>query len=719
MDIKPSSDLSISALESEAASLCKRWTNFRTIHAGFYEVFLSPSTPNLPVPCSSIRVTCSLPADYPSTPAIISLESCDDLPLSILSRMNQLVHKRLQGTDFRKQVMIKEALRWLENTGIYETLTCVIKEQESEHSPKSNDVINSEENMKKKEEVQLQTQENSTSEVNRVFSSQLTWHVNEHRAFEDALNELIIVRGRNIASASTWEDVSRRIMTHTKITRTPEECLARYLTMQKLCTSWIESSIIRQTIHPKHSPIGANADVKVSEPLLPQFNEKEREELEKEEVEEEEEEEVSFQQTQGPLVRDNRYDMFGREVRTIRSAPVSESEKKDIKFSDQDVNSTGEEGEGEEEDDDEEEEDEDDDEDEEDDHEDHGLLSDDTFSAPPLVNIDLSPKHSGAMLLFERLSIVGVGTFAASRVLLLLQCERCSTIVSASLCGAAFLSSGSPDHQQIPDTELKQWCSKCSLLLSAKFRPTLLHLGNSSLGYVDTTHASVNTLIHASFIATCLECGSASEIPKFQPPQTWESSCRTCFNRLRIDVRSSKIELAEHSVRPNQIIPRREEKMTFTPGQPLPDRGTCEHYRRSYRWLRFPCCEGKAYPCDACHDKASDHPHEWAKRMICGHCAKEQPFSNLPCVSCGGAFIRGGAGGRFWQGGQGQRNQELLSRNDSRKHSENKLKTHSKKATRVGSLKSRQAATPAPRTFERYRNGEIETVIIKEKRPGK
>ena len=34
-------------------------------------------------------------------------------------------------------------------------------------------------------------------------------------------------------------------------------------------------------------------------------------------------------------------------------------------------------------------------------------------------------------------------------------------------------------------------------------------------------------------------------------------------------------------------------------GRPLPNKGTCAHYKHSYRWLRFPCC-GRAYPCAAC-----------------------------------------------------------------------------------------------------------------------
>ena len=54
-----------------------------------------------------------------------------------------------------------------------------------------------------------------------------------------------------------------------------------------------------------------------------------------------------------------------------------------------------------------------------------------------------------------------------------------------------------------------------------------------------------------------------------------------------------------------------ERDMGVRPGQPLPENGTCKHYSKSYRWLRFPCC-GRAFPCDTCHDEQMDHPHEWA-----------------------------------------------------------------------------------------------------------
>ncbi|GCB77533.1 hypothetical protein scyTo_0015681, partial [Scyliorhinus torazame] len=136
-------------------------------------------------------------------------------------------------------------------------------------------------------------------------------------------------------------------------------------------------------------------------------------------------------------------------------------------------------------------------------------------------------------------------------------------------------------------------------------------------------------------------------------------------------------------------------------GKPLPEFGTCMHYKRSCRWLRFPCC-GKAYPCDVCHDEDQDHVMELASRMLCGYCAKEQgideitvrivcavvvslvkdgcecsgsrsdevdwidtwngqPYNNgKPCVACG-AMMTKGSYSSHWEGGQGCRNRIKMS----------------------------------------------------------
>ena len=112
-------------------------------------------------------------------------------------------------------------------------------------------------------------------------------------------------------------------------------------------------------------------------------------------------------------------------------------------------------------------------------------------------------------------------------------------------------------------------------------------------------------------------------------------------------------------------------------GAPLPQTGTCKHYKRSHRWLRFPCC-GRAWPCDVCHDSNSDHECEWANRMICGFCSKEQPFSSSKsCNNCGAAFD--GSGRSHWEGGHGCRDQSKMSKKDSHKYAGSGKTTPSKK----------------------------------------
>ena len=121
-------------------------------------------------------------------------------------------------------------------------------------------------------------------------------------------------------------------------------------------------------------------------------------------------------------------------------------------------------------------------------------------------------------------------------------------------------------------------------------------------------------------------------------------------------------------------------------GSPLPQNGACKHFKKSLRWLRFPCC-GKAFPCPICHDN-SECPAAGigmqAKHMLCGKCAAEQPYANKPCIRCEFGL---GMGKRrsHWEGGLGLRDTSTLSKKDSRKHKGGSaLKTTSKKSQRVG-----------------------------------
>lgn len=83
------------------------------------------------------------------------------------------------------------------------------------------------------------------------------------------------------------------------------------------------------------------------------------------------------------------------------------------------------------------------------------------------------------------------------------------------------------------------------------------------------------------------------------------SELRLCFDAIHISGRllkcvifpSLSITLVSSVQPPSVSAPRKRIKDThsFKLGTPLPDNGTCKHYKKSFRWLRFPCC-GRVSP---------------------------------------------------------------------------------------------------------------------------
>jgi hypothetical protein len=73
------------------------------------------------------------------------------------------------------------------------------------------------------------------------------------------------------------------------------------------------------------------------------------------------------------------------------------------------------------------------------------------------------------------------------------------------------------------------------------------------------------------------------------------------------------------------------------------------------------------YACDKCHDEGEEHPNEWANRMICGWCSREQNYRPEDCGFCHGVLVGKRGGGGFWEGGKGTRDRVRMSRKDKRK----------------------------------------------------
>ncbi|XP_068131925.1 uncharacterized protein [Hyperolius riggenbachi] len=268
---------------------------------------------------------------------------------------------------------------------------------------------------------------------------------------------------------------------------------------------------------------------------------------------------------------------------------------------------------------------------------------------------------------------VGVGTLIAYRIVVSLRCSRCNITADLSLTG------------KLPCTAQ---CDKCNSQISGTFYPSILHQYSTILGYVEFQGAAAKDLVlpECTFMVGCLNCSHEEPVQNLSFGVTKDMNCLKCHSKLSILAEAARFQKVERF--PNKALGSKNQLLygkkklrdpAIRSGKPLPDQGTCRHYRKSCRWFRFPCC-GKAYPCDICHDEVEDHVMELATRMLCGFCAKEQACSNgKPCIACGNMMNKN-IQSVHWEGGKGCRNKVKMSRKDKQKYS-NCSKTISRKST--------------------------------------
>ncbi|XP_069078449.1 uncharacterized protein [Pleurodeles waltl] len=266
----------------------------------------------------------------------------------------------------------------------------------------------------------------------------------------------------------------------------------------------------------------------------------------------------------------------------------------------------------------------------------------------------------------------GVGTLVAQQLTVSLQCNRCKTTADLTML------------RKHPYTAQ---CDKCSARIDATFHPSMLHQFSAVVGHLDLRGVAPIDLVlqDCIFVVSCLSCSQEGPVQNLAYGQSRDVSCLHCHSKLSIlaeATRFQKISFPRNTIGDLLQRPRKSFRdPAIQGGKPLPERGTCKHYRKSCRWLRFPCC-GKAYPCDSCHNEAQNHEMELATRMICGYCAKEQPYSNgKPCISCASMMTRG-TQSRHWEGGQGCRNRIKMSRKDKQKYA-NTSKTISRRTVNL------------------------------------
>ncbi|KAJ3320705.1 hypothetical protein HDV06_005113 [Boothiomyces sp. JEL0866] len=269
-------------------------------------------------------------------------------------------------------------------------------------------------------------------------------------------------------------------------------------------------------------------------------------------------------------------------------------------------------------------------------------------------------SHKGTQIRLINIDLENISLLHSISLSISVKCDRCKEVGEFLELKPSFDSENIQTHS----------CHKCSTVYTANFRTDFVHMNSISLGFLDLEGCSVLDLLPSKYSATCSNCNheqAANEcFQNLVRNSTTIQHCRNCHTKLTITLNNVKfVKIDNTPVKLLRKAPRKPKDEHFTINQPLPKNGMCSHYRKSYRWFRFPCCS-KLYPCDVCHDEAADHNAEWANRMICGFCSREQPYSQKPCV-CGKSLVREKGKG-FWEGGDGTRDPRLMSKNDSRKY---------------------------------------------------
>ncbi|KAI8612567.1 hypothetical protein BC830DRAFT_1136148 [Chytriomyces sp. MP71] len=303
---------------------------------------------------------------------------------------------------------------------------------------------------------------------------------------------------------------------------------------------------------------------------------------------------------------------------------------------------------------------------------------------PSSSTISATPQHRGTQIKLLNPTMKGISLLECVHPKFLLSCLRCKS------------NFDSPPHMGA-NTPCARTCPTCTAVLGITFRPGMVHMSSQTVGYLDLEGYGVADFLPSAWRVTCEGCNQATEgigILKSLPRGETEMrvGCKHCHAKMGIMINDIKfVKLQPSLMTTSSPLPLKSKKKRtladegIVLGQPLPHNGACTHYRKSYRWFRFPCC-ARAYPCDQCHEaqKPDAHEMQWANRMICGFCAREQVYSQQASCLCGRELTRrSGGGGGFWEGGQGTRTRHLMSRKDPRK-TKGLGKTQSQKANRVG-----------------------------------
>lgn len=275
--------------------------------------------------------------------------------------------------------------------------------------------------------------------------------------------------------------------------------------------------------------------------------------------------------------------------------------------------------------------------------------------------VSLPSTEKGIHLSFPNLELHNVELLILMSLSISVKCLRCKSPLDIHNVKPSDCAS----------TVRTESCPKCTTPFTVSYTPNALHANTIRAGTIEITGCTISDLLPSVFRPTCSSCSTTFPVPPGMISVRGDTPiqvCRVCHAKMTFTIPEVKFLRISHPSASLPLRRRKKENLGISAGTPLPNNGTCAHYRHSYRWFRFGCC-GRVYACDRCHDAAEVHVNEHADRMVCGWCSREQRFRAEECGVCGRSVIRQKrARGGFWEGGRGTREKALMSRKEKRKY---------------------------------------------------
>lgn len=191
-----------------------------------------------------------------------------------------------------------------------------------------------------------------------------------------------------------------------------------------------------------------------------------------------------------------------------------------------------------------------------------------------------------------KLSNISLVSFTA--LSLTLQCLRCKTNTDVEVnCNGYLLVKSCGRCNQ----SLSLQCTSGKYCLNCWFK-VLAHENELRLAVLNVSECIPVFLIQGMGQLTCGVClpddpatTTNIRIAQIKPATTYTYSCKHCHAKMSIVIPAIDWRYRDHAPTVYGRGAKKEKQLfKFTIGEPLLDNGTCKHYKKSFRWFRFPCC---------------------------------------------------------------------------------------------------------------------------------